>query len=303
MKELKGVIPAVTTPFNEDSGLNLPAFRELVEAVTGDGVHGILVGGCTGESWSLTDDERVALFSAAAQQVHGRIPIVAGCGATSAREAIVKVRQAETAGCDFAMVQPPWYILPGEDEILEYYRKILAASKLPIVLYNIPRRTGVGLSVKMVERLADDPKVVAIKESSKDFLVLSEMIRRVGDRIAVFAGYANLLGLAALTEGAVGYMDSSTPVLGRRSIEFYECVLRGDLSRARDLQKQMSRLNAGFFGLGTFPAGVKAALELLGRPGGWTREPIKPLDLTQREMLRGVLVKAGLLLPRTQAVA
>jgi 4-hydroxy-tetrahydrodipicolinate synthase len=295
MVELKGVVPALTTPFTENRALDLAGFRTLIDAVIADGVHGLLVNGCTGESWALDDDERFRVFQTAAEQAAGRVPVIVGCGAMLARQAIAKVRQAEKAGCDAVMIQPPSYVMPGEDEVREYYLEIIRASSLPVVVYNIPRRTGINLSVRLVARLAEEPNVVALKESSKDFLVLSTMIRQVGAKIGVFAGYASLLGLAALTEGAVGYMDSSTPVFGRRSVEFYTAAVTGDLATARRLQIDMAKLSEGFFGVGTFPAGVKAALDMLGRPGGWPRDPIKALNAEQRDRIRAVLAGVGLL--------
>ncbi|MBI1777840.1 MAG: dihydrodipicolinate synthase family protein [Proteobacteria bacterium] len=293
--KLHGVIPALSTPFHKDRSLDIAGFRRLAELVIADGVHGLLINGCTGESWALESDERFAIFKAAVEVAGGRLPVIAGCGAMLTKEAIAKVRQAEAAGCDAAMLQPPWYVLPGPEEVRDYYLEIMAATSLPVVLYNIPRRTGISLSVELVDRLADAPKVIALKESSKDFLLLSDMIRRVGDRIQVFAGYANLLGLAALSLGAAGYMDSSTPVLGRRSLAFYKAATSGDLEAARRMQAEMSRLNAGFFGVGTFPAGVKVALDMLGRPGGWPRDPVKPLNDEQKGRIRTVLEEAGLL--------
>jgi 4-hydroxy-tetrahydrodipicolinate synthase len=292
---LRGVVPALTTPFAADHSLDLGAFKQLVDAVIDDGVDGLLVNGCTGESWAIEDDERDRLFRTAVEQTAGRVPVIVGCGAMVARQAIAKVRQAERAGCNAVMIQPPSYVMPSEGEVLDYYLQISRATALPVVLYNIPRRTGIHLSLAIVERLAEEPNVIALKESSKDFLVLAEMIRHVGDRIAVFAGYAALLGLAAITEGAAGYMDSATPVLGRLSVEFYEAARTGNLPRARDLQARMARLNRAFFGLGTFPAAVKAGLDLMGRPGGPTRDPIKPLDEAGRTELRRVLQEVGLL--------
>ena len=122
---------------------------------------------------------------------------------TTAADTLVKIRTAADAGCAVAMVSPPWYIMPGPDEIMAHYKKILAATPLPVLLYNIPRRTGVGFTVEMVDRLADEPNVIGIKESSKDWGLLSSVIRRTRDRISVFAGYASFFGLAALCEGAV----------------------------------------------------------------------------------------------------
>ncbi len=295
MLQLKGVIPALTTPFKENRSLDLGGYERLIEAVIGDGAHGLLVNGCTGESWAVTDDERAQIFATAVRTSHARVPVIAGCGSMLPNQAVEKAKQAAAAGCDAILLQPPYYILPSLEEVEQFYREVINESPLPVVLYNIPRRTGVSLTVDMVRRLSDHPKVVALKESSKDFLLLAEMIRSVGDRISVFAGYAALLGLAAITHGAVGYMDSATPVLGRKSRHFFDAVVAGDIPSARRFQSEMSQLNAGFFGVGTFPAGVKAALDMLGRPGGFPRDPIKPLDSQKRARIRAALVSAGLI--------
>lgn len=298
----RGVFPALTTPFRSDLTLDVEGIGRLTETVVADGVHGVVVNGCTGESWSLTADERATLFRVSVEAARG-VRVVAGCSGQTAADTLAKIRQAADAGCAFAMVSPPWYIMPGPDEILEHYRKILAATPLPVLLYNIPRRTGVSLTADIVDRLADDPKVVGIKESSKDWGLLSSVIRRTRDRISVFAGYASFFGLAALCEGAVGYIDSGTPVFGAKSLAFHDAATSGDLETARALQADMERMLGAYFGLGTFPASIKAALDLLGRPGGPTRDPIRPLDPVQREALRTLMVTAGLIAggPRARA--
>ena len=299
----QGVYPALTTPFAADLSLDVDGYARLVDLVIGDGVHGIVVNGCTGESWSLSPDERAQVFRTAVHAARGRVRVVAGCSGQTAAETLAKIRQAADAGCAVAMVSPPWYIMPGPEEILAHYRKILASTPLPLLLYNIPRRTGVGFTVDMVDRLADDPKVLGIKESSKDWGLLSAVIRRTRDRISVFAGYASFFGLAALCEGAVGYIDSGTPVFGAKSLAFHKAATAGDLETARRLQADMEHMLGAYFGLGTFPASIKAALELLGRPGGPTRDPIRPLDPAQRETLRRTMVAAGLVAEPTRAGA
>jgi 4-hydroxy-tetrahydrodipicolinate synthase len=289
----RGVVPALTTPFHADLSLDPDGFAALADTVIKDGVDALLVNGCTGESWSLTADERATVFRTAAEVAKGRVRVIAGCSAISAAETIGKIRQAEAAGCDFAMVSPPWYVMPGPDEIMEHYRTVLAATEIPVLLYNIPRRTGVMLTPDMADELADHPKVVGIKESSKDWGILSSVIRRCSDRISVFAGYASFFGLAAITEGAVGYMDSGTPVFGPRSPQFYRACVSGDLATARRIQIEMAGMLDSFFKLGTFPASVKASLDLIGRPGGPTRPPIRPLNAQQRETLRQAMVAAN----------
>ncbi|MDP7652037.1 MAG: 4-hydroxy-tetrahydrodipicolinate synthase [Rhodospirillales bacterium] len=295
MVELKGVIPAITTPFNEDGSLDLDGFRKLVDIIIEDGVHGIVPNGCTGESWALSDDERAEIFKATVEVTAGRIPVVPGCGAMSAADAIHKVHQAEAAGCDAVMIQPPWYVMPGLDEIFDYYKKIIDATDLPIMAYNIPRRTGICFTADFVDQLADEPRIVALKESSKNWLLLSEIIRRCKDRITILAGYAPLLGLAAITEGALGFVDSAAPVVGSLMIDFYDAASAGDIEKARPLQAELAKINKGMFGIGTFPAANKAALDMLSRPGGWTRDPIKPLNDEQRVQVRQVLITAGVL--------
>ena len=167
MLKLRGVVPALTTPFKEDRSLDLASLRRLVDILIDEGVHGLVAGGCTGESWALEDDEPHSLFKAAVEQAKGRVPIVAGCSGIAPKHVIKKARMAEAAGCDALMIQPPYYALPGEDEVFDFYKEILAATKLPVMIYNIPRRNGINMSVDLVGRLAEQPGVFAIKESSK----------------------------------------------------------------------------------------------------------------------------------------
>ncbi len=300
---LKGVIPALTTPFREDQSLDLDGLGRLVDLVIGDGVDGVVVNGCTGESWAIADGERAAMFKTTVKAAAGRVPVIAGCSGISVTDTIAKVRQAEAAGCDAAMISPPWYIMLGQDEIMDHYQAILKEIALPVMLYNIPRRTGVQLGIDAIDRLADHPKVVALKESSKEWGILSSCIRRTHDRISILAGYASYYGLAAITEGAAGYVDSSTPVFGSRSPQFYRAARDGDVETARRIQTDMSNILADFFGLGTFPAAIKAALDLLGRPGGRTRDPIRALNPAQREILRKSMERSGLLPMETLAAS
>ena len=295
MVELKGVIPALTTPFKEDRSLDLAALRRLIDLVLDDGVDGILVAGCSGETWALDDDERLAIFEAATDQVARRVPVIGGCGDIFAKRVIDKVRLAEGAGCDAVMITAPPYVMPTQDDIHAFFKEIIAASAMPIMVYNHPQRTGVALSVELMDRLADEPTIVALKESSKDWNQLSQFIRRCRDRLNVLGGYVGLTGLAALVEGAVGYVDSSTPVLGPLSPKFFRAATTGDLEAARAIQVRITKLRPGFDATGTFPAGIKAALDILGRPGGWPRDPVKPVTPEGREIMRQVLIDADIL--------
>ena len=294
MLELKGVIPPLPTPFHEDGLIDLEGFCSLVELSIEDGVHGVIPNGSTAEPWAIKHRERAVLFEAAVAQAAGRVPVVAGVGGTTPEDAIDEVRQADDAGCDALMVNAPTYALPNQDELYDYFVAIIHATELPVMLYNNPRRTGVGLGVDLIDRLADEPRVVALKEASGNWGLHAEVIRRCADRLNVFT-HVSLMGLGAFAEGAKGYVYSGTPVLGRRSREFYDRVSACDYAAARPLQAQMAKLNSAFFGIGTFPAGLKAALDLVGRPGGFPRPPIKALSEDQRAEVRAVLVEAGVL--------
>src|SRR5262249_37639111 len=152
------------------------------------------------------------LFRVTAEHVAGRGPVLAGCTAMTAGGAIGKIRQAERAGCNGVGGPPPPYVMPRGGGGLEFFGRGANGSSLPVVVYNVPRRTGVAVTVKVMDRLANNPNIVALKESSKDFLVLSDMVRTIGDRIAVLAGYMTVLGLGALSVGAVGFIDSTISV-------------------------------------------------------------------------------------------
>ncbi|MSO54510.1 MAG: dihydrodipicolinate synthase family protein [Rhodospirillales bacterium] len=295
MLKLKGVVPALTTPFKKDLSLDIDSFRRLVDILIEEGVHGLVATGCTGESWAIEPEEFQELFTAAVEQARGRVPIVGGCSGITPRQVIKKATMAKTAGCDAVMIQPPYYALPGEDEVFDFYKEITSAVDIPVMVYNIPRRNGINMSVKLVDRLADLPGVFSIKESSKDFLHLSAIIRQVSDRIDVFAGYAAVLGIGAITAGAVGFVDSTAVLYGRGAVDFYDAIIAGDFEKARHLQAEMASLQDGMFGIGTFPSALKAACEFVGRPGGWTRPPIKPLDAEKRAKVHAVLTKAGLI--------
>ena len=276
----RGVYPALTTPFRPDLSLDVEGFARLTDAVIGDGVHGIVVNGCTGESWSLSADERRTRVPRRRSRPRaGRVRVVAGCSGQSAAETLAKIRQAADAGCDCAMVSPPWYIMPGPEEILEHYRKILAASPLPVLLYNIPRRTGVSLD----RRHRRPPRRRSEGHRHQGELEgLGPPVRRSSGARATASACSRAMRASSASRRCAK-ARSATSIPARRSSAPSRSRSTGpppsgDLETARALQADMERMLAAYFGLGTFPASIKAALDLLGRPGGPTRDPIRPLD-------------------------
>jgi 4-hydroxy-tetrahydrodipicolinate synthase len=285
-----GSYVAVITPFTTDGEIDEKAFRANIEFLLGNGADGIVVSGCTGESWSLLPEERVRLFKIAVDTVGKRVPVIAGTGGVSTRgvtELSLRAKELGTAG---VMILPPYYCMAGRREVIAHYQAISDGAQHPILLYNIPRRVGFNLTPEVLEELVEVEWVVAIKESSGDFVQVQNTILGVGDRISVFTGHSAERAVPALVMGAVGFVSSmESQVMGREAIEMYALVQKGDLKRAADVQLRTLDLDESMRKAGTFPANLKAAMNLLGRTGGHPRAPILPLTPAQLAEVGAIL--------------
>lgn len=286
----QGSFVAVVTPFTAAGDIDEPAFRRNIEFLIGNGAHGIVVSGCTGESWALTPEERVGLFGLALDTVGRRVPVIAGTGGVSTRGVIELSQRARELGASGVMILPPYYCMAGRREVIAHYQAVSDAVKHPILLYNIPRRVGFNLTPEVLDELVNVEWVVAIKESSGDFIQVEATILTVGERITVFTGHSAERGVPALVMGAKGFVSSmESQVMGREAIEMYALVKRGELPRAAEVQLRTLDLDESMRKAGTFPANLKAAMNLLGRAGGYPRPPILPLTLPQLEQVRAIL--------------
>jgi 4-hydroxy-tetrahydrodipicolinate synthase len=291
----KGSLVAAVTPFTADGAIDEKAFRDNLALLIGEGAHGLVVSGCTGESWAMTADERARLFRLAVDVAGRRVPVIAGTGTISTDAVIDLSRQAKAAGADGVMVLPPYYCMAGRREIVEHYRAISAAVEHPILLYNVPRRTGFNLTPDVVEELAALEWVVAVKESSNDFVQTEATVRRVGDRLLVFTGHSAERGVPAVLMGADGYVSSTeSQIMGREALAMYDLATSGDVARAREVQLRALALDELLKPIGTFPGNLKAAMNLLGRPGGYPRRPLLPLTPAQIGQVENVLQRLNL---------
>jgi 4-hydroxy-tetrahydrodipicolinate synthase len=286
----QGSYAAVITPFTKTGALDRAGFAANIRFLLDGGVHGIVVSGCTGESWALSPDERIELFELALETVGGRVPVIGGTGGVSTEAVIALSKRAKEVGTAGVMVLPPYYAMPGRREVAAHYAAISAAVEHPILLYNIPRRTGINLTPDVLQELVEIEWIVAIKESSNDFIQLESTIATVGHRINVFAGHSAERGVPGVLMGAKGFVSSmESQVMGREAIEMYDLLQRGDLARARATQLKTLALDEAMRKIGTFPANLKAAMTLLGRPAGDPRAPLLPLAPADIERVRGVL--------------
>jgi 4-hydroxy-tetrahydrodipicolinate synthase len=291
--EIKGIIPAMVTPLDENQELDEPGLRQLVNYLIDGGVHGLFAVGSQGEFYALTPEEKKRVWEITAEETAGRVPVYAGTGAITTRQVIELNKVAEDAGADAVSIITPMFISPTQDELYEHYVAVADATSLPVILYNNPGRTGLDLSAGLVSRLAGHPNVVGIKDSSGDLSLTNEYVRLTGDDFHVLMGRDSLI-FAALLMGVKGAIAATANVAPSLVAEIYEAVVAGDLERGLAAQNGLTPLRMAF-GLATFPVVVKDAMEMIGLSAGPCRAPVRSITGENREKLRSVLEGMALL--------
>ncbi len=290
----RGVFVVSVTPFGENGDIDEDGFRALLGRFVAEGVHGVIVAGSTGEWYSMRDDERRRVFELARRELDGKVTMIAGTAAIATRDAVELTRAARDLGYDGAMVLPPPYAMPNEREVLEHFEAV-AGVGLPIMVYNNPGRTQINLTGATVDKLCAFDAVVALKDSSKDLYQISQTIRMVGDRLAVFSGLEPY-AVAAIQRGAVGIVSMSANIVGRQAVDFYEHAAAGRWAEAHAIEAVMDRLFEAFYDGGYGPyVVIKECMNLLGRPAGWPRRPHLRIDDAGRRRLARTLVEIGVL--------
>jgi len=286
----QGNFTAIVTPFKKDGSIDEVAFQKNADALIEEGLDGLVVTGCTGEFWALSDEERTHLHKLAVEVAAGRVPVIAGTLDMLTDRVVKLSKKAKAVGASGVMVTPPFYILPGESEIIEHYKTVSEEADIPILVYNIPKRVGVTVSPALLEKLCAIENVVAVKQSSGSFDDVVETVRLCGDKIRVFAGHSVTRGFPCVAMGTDGFVSSvETQILGREAIDLYRLSASNSVKAARELQYRLVQLDHAVHGLGTFPSALKAAMNLVGRPGGYPRSPIQPLCESDQKRLKSVL--------------
>jgi len=290
----KGMFTAIVTPFTKTGEIDESAYRENIENLMDEGIRGLVVTGCTGEFWSLTDDERIRVYQMAVETSKGKVPVIAGTMGMVTREVVELSNRAKAVGVDGVMITAPYYVMPKEKEIMRHYQDISSKVGLPILVYNIPNRVGINLTPDLLSKLCDVDCVVAVKQSSPSFDEVMQTIRLCGEKMRVFAGHSDTRGFPCIAMGADGGVSSvETQMLGKEAIQIYDAIVSGDFESARKIQCK-SITAAGIARMyGVFPSGLKACMNLLGRPGGFPRPPVSPLVEQEIEGLRDALVEAA----------
>ena len=289
-----GIIPAMVTPLTPEGKINERALRKFTDYLIRGGSHGLFVVGTTGEFYGLSPEEKRDLFQITVDQVQGRVPVYAGTGAITTREAIQLTRLAEEAKADAVSVLTPMFISPSQKELIRHYTAIAESTRLPVLLYNNPPKTGVNLAAATVAKLAEVPNIVGIKDSSGDFTLTGEYLRLTrGKDFHVLLGRDTLI-YAGLCYGATGSIAACANVAPRLVADIYDKYVAGDLKGALEAQFTLAPLRIAF-ALGSFPAVIKESLELLGIDAGACMEPVGPMSAEEKEQLKKILKEMGLL--------
>jgi len=286
MKEIRGILTAMATPFDEGGGVDLDAGRRLASHLLEHGSHGLVVGGTTGECPTLTDEETIELFRAVRAEVGDEVLLICGTGTNDTRHSRELTRAAADAGADASLVVAPYYNKPNADGLRAHFESVAAAvPELPMVIYNIPSRVVINMPPELLAELAAIDNVVAVKQANDDELGPIE-------GLSILAGNDNTF-CRVLEFGGAGGITVASHVAGPQMREMWDAAQGGDLARAREIDAELAPLYEGL-SVTTNPIPIKAALEMLGLASERMRLPLVPADADQRAAVRTALEGIGL---------
>jgi len=283
----QGITIPHTTPFTKNGDIDEAALRRNVDFWIEAGVNGLATCASNGEAVYMNAEERRQVLRIVLDEANGRVPVIAGTGAPGTREAILQSREAKDLGVDAVLVVTPYFFSPKQEEILGYYVDISEAVDIPIILYNVPKFTGVNMEPWVVARLAEYDNVVGVKDSSGDMRQMQMLLNLAGDRISILSGVGNLI-FPNLASGGQGGVVAVANVVPSKCVEVYERFTKGDLKGAREAQAEIVALNDFVTRQHGVPA-VKAAMNLLGQSGGYPRRPLLPISEKLAEELKRIL--------------
>jgi 4-hydroxy-tetrahydrodipicolinate synthase len=287
-----GLITAMVTPFDSDGRVELGAAQKIAAWLLDNGSEGLVVTGTTGEGPTLTDQEKDAVWRAVVEAVGDRGTVIAGSGTNDTAHSIHLTQQAEKAGCDAALVVTPYYNRPPQSGLVAHFQAVARATALPILMYDIPVRTGRKIDHATLLTLAETPNIVGVKDAAGDVQGAARLVAQAPEGFEVYCGNDGDT-LPWLSVGAVGVISVASHVAGSKMAEMMSAYWAGDAEKAR-------RLNAGLIGIYDVmnvtanPIPVKAAMELAGHPAGPPRLPLPEATPDEVARIREVLRSAGL---------
>jgi 4-hydroxy-tetrahydrodipicolinate synthase len=288
----RGSFTALVTPFNNGS-VDEAAFRGLVDWQIAEGTSGLVPVGTTGESPTLSHDEHGKVVEWCIDQARGRVPVVAGAGSNSTAEAIERARHAEEAGADAVLVVTPYYNKPTQEGLYQHFKAINDVIGIPIIIYNIPARSVIDMSVETMARLFELPNIAGVKDATANVVRVSQQRAAMGEGFNQLSG-EDATALGFMAHGGHGCISVTANVAPRLCAEFQGACLRGDYGEALKLQDKLMPLHTALF-IETNPAPAKYALSVLGKCAETVRLPMVPLFDKTRAAVREAMVHAGLI--------
>ncbi|MFS0634409.1 4-hydroxy-tetrahydrodipicolinate synthase [Mesobacillus foraminis] len=286
------LLTAMVTPFDELGEIDFHATEHLINHLIQTGTEGLVVAGTTGESPTLTSEEKLDLFKFVVEVVDGRVPVIAGTGSNNTRASIALTKAAEATGVDGIMLVAPYYNKPSQEGLYQHFKAIADSTSLPVMLYNIPGRSSVGISAETTIRLSEIKNITSIKEASGNLDAMSEIISRTPDDFTLYSGDDGL-SLPVLSIGGTGVISVASHVLGSEMLDMIRLFKAGNVQEAAAAHRALlPRMRALF--TAPSPSPVKAALNLTGVPVGGVRLPMIPLTDDQTRELQEALQLASL---------
>lgn len=282
------VLTAMVTPFNNENKLDLERVTNLVEHLINNGTEGLVVAGTTGESPTLSHDEKLELFAHVVKVVNKRVPIIAGTGTNDTAYSIELTKEAEATGVDAIMLVNPAYNKPSQRGLYEHFKAIAENTKLPIMLYNIPGRTAVNMTADTTIALSAIDNIVSIKEASGDFHQISKVIENTPEDFSVYCGDDGMT-LPLMSIGAKGIVSVTSHVIGKEINEMVQTFLSGNVVKAASMHRKLLPMMEAMF-IAPSPTPVKASLNLLGIEVGDVRLPLVHVDDKDHDFLKSILL-------------
>ncbi|WP_046175006.1 4-hydroxy-tetrahydrodipicolinate synthase [Domibacillus indicus] len=279
---------AMVTPFDSKGNIDFEKTTQLIEHLIQTGTDSLVVAGTTGESPTLTSEEKIALFRHTVKAVNGRIPVIAGTGSNNTRASIELTKKAEAEGVDAIMLVAPYYNKPSQEGLFQHFKTIAESTALPVMIYNIPGRTSILVEPKTTIRLANEvPNIKATKEASGSIDIVTEIVANTDKDFLVYSGDDGLT-LPILSVGGTGIVSVASHVAGKEMKKMVEAFLNGDVQEAAAIHQQLLPLFRGLFAAPN-PVPVKTALQMKGMDVGSVRLPLLPLTEEERTVLSTLL--------------
>jgi len=294
IEDLKGVIPAIVTPFNKNDELDHKGIEDLVNFLVEGDVHAIMTTGGTGEFPQLLKEEKREVIRTIVRVADGRLPVIAGTAGCGTKETVLLSKDAMEAGADAVIVTPPYYFKLPEESLFEHFRLLSENVAIPIVIYNNPLYTGNNLSPELIDRITDINGVIGLKQSNTDLGQFVEVVRMCGEKISVCTGIDSQF-YPSLCAGGKGIFSTAACVIPKQMVQIYNLTMAKKFEEAYELHMKVQNLNCLLEYDPGYVSPCKEALQMMGLPGGAVRKPLPDLTPDQRDVLRVALEDLNLL--------